>query len=67
MRTKKAGFNVTCPATLGSGMPLVVGQVTKSHAVYGYHTPKSACMNIHADIYCYYALATSYLNFPDSE
>ena len=24
----KAGYNATCPATLGSGMPLVVGQVT---------------------------------------
>lgn len=54
---KKRASMLLVPHTLASELPLsIVGQATRSHAVYGYSTPQDVCKNIHADIHCCNAL-----------
>ena len=52
---KKAGFNVTCPATLGSRKIAIHCRSSNIEATPHTDTQKK-CTNIHADIYCCNAL-----------
>jgi len=44
---KKAGLMLLFPLFVALALPIVVGQATRSHAVYRYTTPLSGCVRIY--------------------